>query len=120
MSEVSKVGSAPAGRHNCTGLPAPAGRHNHEMGSVRIGGEMTSHNCDGKSGINAIIHDHDHEMGPIEESDSRYEAWIRRGGYRFGKDPCGYDVLFEETRALTEDIEIEIRVIRWKIPKDTG
>ncbi|HDZ36980.1 MAG TPA: hypothetical protein ENH62_01615 [Marinobacter sp.] len=86
MSEVSKVGSAPAGRHNCTGLPAPAGWHNHEMGPI----------------------------------DSRYEAWIRRGGYRFGKDPCGYDVLFEETRALTEDIEIEIRVIRWKIPKDTG
>ena len=92
-------------RHNCE-VPIGVGdRHNCE---VPIGGEMTSHNCDGKSGINEIIHDH--EIRPIAELGPR--EWIRRGGYSFGSNP--YDVLFEETRALTADIEIEIRVIQWK------
>lgn len=75
---------------------------------------MTSHNCDGKSGTNVISHDH--EIRPVAEPGTR--EWIRQGGHSFGADP--YDVLLQETRVLTADIEIEIRVIRWNIPKQKG
>ena len=42
--------------------------------------------------------------------------WIKRGGHSFGADP--FTVLHQQTVELTDDIEIEIRVVRWNFPKD--
>ncbi len=56
---------------------------------------------------------HVHELPSAAEPGTR--EWIKQGGHSFGSNP--YDVLLEETRKITEDIEIQIRVIRWNIPK---
>ena len=54
---------------------------------------------------------HLHKVGPTAEPGTR--EWIRQGGHSFGAEP--YEILLEETRQITDNIEVEIRVIRWKI-----
>ena len=56
---------------------------------------------------------HAHNIGPITGPGTRDR--IRQGSDAFGDDL--YEVLLQETREFTDNLEIKIRVIRWKLPK---
>jgi len=64
--------------------------------------------------LKATPGDHDH-TGLLSAQVGTRE-WIRQGGHSFGF--VAYDVLLHRVQNITDDIEIETRVIKWHIPQD--